>query len=106
MASRPLATDSMPLRKVQTIELQPLSQAEAAISIEHLLPGADPFIVAEIHRYAGGNPLFVEELCHAANANANNANGHRKPLENRLSGAAWLNALIESRFARLICPAV
>ena len=101
IASRPLAADSMALRKVQTIELQPLSQAEAAISIAHLLPGADPFIVAEIHRYAGGNPLFVEELCHAANANANNANGHRNPLENRLTGAAWLNALIESRFARL-----
>ena len=103
IASRPLATDSMPLRKVQTIELQPLSQAEAAISIAHLLPGADPFIVAEIHRYAGGNPLFIEELCHAANANANThtANGHRKPLEHRLTGAAWLNALIESRFARL-----
>ena len=101
MASRPLNGDSMPWRKVQTIELQPLSLAEAAISIAHLLPGADPFIVAEIHRYAGGNPLFVEELCHAANAEANGSNGHRKPLENRLSGAAWLNALIESRFARL-----
>jgi class 3 adenylate cyclase/tetratricopeptide (TPR) repeat protein len=101
MASRPMAADSMPLRKIQTIELQPLSQDEAATSIAHLLPGADPFIVAEIHGYAGGNPLFVEELCHAANANANATNGYRKPLENRLSGAAWLNALIESRFARL-----
>ena len=101
MASRPLAADSMPLRKVQTIELQPLSQEEAATSISHLLPGADPFIVAEIHGYAGGNPLFVEELCHAANANASATDGHRKPLENRLTGAAWLNALIESRFARL-----
>ena len=101
MASRPLSADSLPLRKVQTIELQPLSLAEATSGIAHLLPRADPFIVAEIHRYAGGNPLFVEELCHAANAEADATNGHRKPLENRLSGAAWLNALIESRFARL-----
>ena len=31
-----------------------------------LLPQADPFIAAEVQRHAGGNPLFIEELCHAA----------------------------------------
>ena len=30
------------------------------------LPGADPFVVAQICARAGGNPLFIEELCHSA----------------------------------------
>ena len=25
-----------------------------------------PFVAAEVQRHAGGNPLFLEELCHAA----------------------------------------
>ncbi|HEV8097388.1 MAG TPA: AAA family ATPase [Burkholderiales bacterium] len=81
---------------IPTIELTPLELQEAGRCVEHLLPGVDPFIVAEIHRYAGGNPLFIEELCHSAAADVD-----RRPLERRLAGAAWLNGLIESRVARL-----
>ena len=78
------------------IELQPMTVDEATRTIEFLLPETDPFLVAEIHRYAGGNPLFIEELCHAARA----AGGNR-PVDRRHTGTAWLNALIESRVARL-----
>ncbi|MBI3372628.1 MAG: AAA family ATPase [Betaproteobacteria bacterium] len=95
-ASRGMGSDVLTGEAVTTIELTPLGREEAAPSIEHLLPGVDPFIVGEIHRYAGGNPLFIEELCHSAAVG-----GDRRPLEDRLGGAAWLNALIESRVARL-----
>ena len=96
IVSRAVDGDSTATEPDTTIALGPLSLAEAARSIEHQLPGIDPFVVAEIHLYSGGNPLFIDELCHAAAENPD-----RRPLENRLTGAAWLNALIESRVARL-----
>ncbi len=96
MAMRSSGTDDIVARASTVIELQPLNLQETARTVEHLLPGADPFIISEIHRYAGGIPLFIEELCHSMAAG-----GGDRPLEQRLVGAAWLNALIESRVARL-----
>lgn len=87
--------EPLPVAAIETLELSPLALEEAAITMERLLPGADPFMVAEIHRYAGGNPLFIEELCHAATADG------RTQRPERRAGGAWLNALIESRVARL-----
>ncbi|MEK8029242.1 AAA family ATPase [Ideonella sp. DXS29W] len=78
------------------IELMPLDLAQAQQAMGHLLPGADPFLAGEIFRHAGGNPLFIEELCHHAGA----AQGRQVP-EQALGGAAWLSALIASRVARL-----
>lgn len=96
VARRGGAGDVLSAERIPSIELGPLGAEEAAGSIGHLLPGVDPLTAAEIHGYAGGNPLFIEELCHSAAADAD-----RRPLEKRLSGAAWLSALIESRAARL-----
>jgi class 3 adenylate cyclase/tetratricopeptide (TPR) repeat protein len=96
LALRSSAGDVLSAEPIPVIELAPLGPEESARSIEHLLPGVDPFIVGEIHRYAGGNPLFIEELCHAAATDVD-----RRPLEKRLGGAAWLTGLIESRVARL-----
>lgn len=81
------------------IELQPFSEQEAGEQVKHLLPAADPFMIAEITRYAGGIPLFIEELCHTVAA-------HGSPgLTNlRGSGRAWLNVLIASRVDRLPAP--
>lgn len=81
---------------VKTLAVEPLTLEAAERTIRALLPGADPFVVADIHHHAGGNPLFIEELCHAAASDA----GERAP-ERRPGSAAWLNALIESRVARL-----
>jgi class 3 adenylate cyclase len=84
------------LRDATIIELVPFGHDEAVETIGHLLPGTDPFLAAEIERYAGGNPLFIEELCHSA--------GHedlRRRLGRLLGTGAWLNVLIESRVARL-----
>jgi class 3 adenylate cyclase/tetratricopeptide (TPR) repeat protein len=76
------------------IELPPLSESEAACAVQLLLPQIDPFIASEVQRHAGGNPLFIEELCHAA-ADAGGS------LVEGQSSAAWLAALVESRVGRL-----
>jgi hypothetical protein len=72
------------------------SDAEADATIGGLLPGADPFVAAEVRRYAGGNPLFLEELCHFAASV-----GPHTGFEEVHGGSAWLETLIESRVARL-----
>jgi len=89
-------TESVLPGAVKTLGVEPLTLEAAERTIRALLPGADPFVVADIHHHAGGNPLFIEELCHAAASDA----GARAP-ERRPGSAAWLNALIESRVARL-----
>lgn len=79
-----------------TLQLEPLDANAAARVMEALLPGADPFVVADIHRYAGGTPLYIEELCHAARMSG--PAWHR---DLKLGSSAWLSVLIESRVGRL-----
>jgi class 3 adenylate cyclase len=76
------------------LELQPFSDDEASAAVTQLLPNTDPFVAAEIQRHAGGNALFIEELCHAFDILSDK--GLSQP-----AGSAWLGALIESRMARL-----
>ena len=78
------------------LELAPFSEDEAAQTIGRLLPRSDPIVVTRIQRYAGGNPLYIEELCHSA---AYDDAGHG--VTSTKSGSAWLDSLIESRVARL-----
>jgi class 3 adenylate cyclase len=78
----------------ELIELPPLTDGEAAHAVQQLLPQGDPFIAAEVQRHAGGNPLFIEELCHAA------AETGERLVEGQ-SSSAWLAALVESRVGRL-----
>lgn len=84
------------LHGVQVLDLVPFSPAETTHSVQHLLPQADPFIAAEICLYSGGNPLYVEELCHSAVHD-----GVEGWQARRLGGGNWLNVLVESRVARL-----
>ncbi|MCE4555500.1 ATP-binding protein [Roseateles cellulosilyticus] len=77
------------------IDLPPLAEREAAHAVQQLLPQGDPFVAAEVQRHAGGNPLFIEELCHAA---AETPDG----LVQGQSSSAWLAALVESRVGRLL----
>jgi tetratricopeptide (TPR) repeat protein len=96
VATRGVAPGDATMNEARIVELSPFSEQEAAQSISELLPKADPFVAAEINRYSGGNPLFIEELCHSA---------AHEDMDRRLvrlhGGAAWLNVLIESRVARL-----
>jgi class 3 adenylate cyclase/tetratricopeptide (TPR) repeat protein len=75
------------------IEVPPLAHEEAGIAIEGLLATSEPFLVGRIRDHAGGSPLFIEELCHAFGEDENaSTNGDR---------SAWLDMLIQARFARL-----
>lgn len=81
---------------VERLELQPLSDPEALETAHRLLPTANPFVLREICTYAGGSPLYIEELCHGA------AHGPASDLQGRFAGGAvWLHVLIEARVARL-----
>jgi class 3 adenylate cyclase/tetratricopeptide (TPR) repeat protein len=96
IASRGIAAGEAGITDAQVLELAPFNESEAAETVGALLPSRDPFVVAEIHRYSGGNPLFIEELCHsAAHETAERRFGRAH------GGAAWLNGLIESRVSRL-----
>ncbi|KQW46653.1 MULTISPECIES: AAA family ATPase [unclassified Roseateles] len=93
-ASHPAALPGANDGDADILELPPLTETEAARAVQQLLPQTDPFIASEVQRHAGGNPLFIEELCHAA---ADNGGG----LVEGQSSAAWLAALVESRVGRL-----
>jgi class 3 adenylate cyclase/tetratricopeptide (TPR) repeat protein len=96
LATRGFEAGDASMNDIHVIDLPPFSEREAAQSIGELLPRADPFVTAEISLYSGGNPLFIEELCHSA---------AHEDMDRRLvrlhGGAAWLNVLVESRVARL-----
>ncbi|MBO9512849.1 MAG: AAA family ATPase [Variovorax sp.] len=79
----------------ETLALAPLGDAEAAQAITARLPAVDPFVAAEIARRAGGNPLFIEELCHSM------ARGDSGPVGRPRGNAGWLSHLVESRVQRL-----
>ena len=96
LATRGFDNADAPASADRVLELAPLTEAEATTTITGLLPQADPFVVGEIHRYAGGNPLFLEELCHLAQHDETLRKVGRMP-----AGAAWMNPLVESRVERL-----
>jgi class 3 adenylate cyclase/tetratricopeptide (TPR) repeat protein len=75
------------------LELAPFTEGETEKAVTCLLGSRDPFTVANIRASSGGNPLFVEELCHSI------ASG--QPEEGPHGGSPWLDVLIGSRFSRL-----
>src|SRR5262249_6506406 len=90
VATREAAPGDVGMSDAQILNLLPFSVDEAERTIGHLLPGRDKFVVSEICGYAGGNPLFVEELCHSA------AHEHGNRSRRSHSGKAWLEKLIEA----------
>ena len=66
LASREPGAGLHTAEPVALIELPPLSADEAKAAITALLPTPDPFLAARIGEESGGNPLFLEELCHAS----------------------------------------
>jgi class 3 adenylate cyclase/tetratricopeptide (TPR) repeat protein len=82
----------------RVIELPPLSAPAARAAIADLLPGGEPFVVEDLVRWSGGNPLYIEELCHYV------ARHRRLPGMPSDSGPAWLESLTESRLNTLTPP--
>lgn len=95
-AARPGAPGDVGPGATESIALAPLAEHEALATVAELLPTADPFVAGQIVRQAGGNALFIEELCHFI-ANA----GPTAALQPPQGGPAWLESLIASRVARL-----
>lgn len=91
------------------IELSPLAEAEALRLARARLPTVDPFVLGEVCRHAGGNPLFLDELCHSVGRADRRDLVFSQPSEqtglpgvNRLPGSAgWLAHLVESRLRSL-----
>lgn len=93
----------------RTLALAPLADAAAEALASALLGVVDPFVLAQVCRHAGGNPLFLGELCHSvthallrdaslvqlSDASASAA-AHRLG-----SGAGFLAQLVESRLQAL-----
>lgn len=95
-ASRPAQPGEIDAAPAERIDVAPFSDAEARATVAALLPAADPFLTRHIVRQAGGNALFLEELCHFAAHDAGSA-----ALQPQQSGPAWLETLIAARVARL-----
>jgi class 3 adenylate cyclase/tetratricopeptide (TPR) repeat protein len=93
---RPAAPGHALPSEAALVQLDLFGDTEAARSIAALLPGVDPFVADAIRRYAGGNPLFIEELCHSAART-----GAQGGLAAMQAGSVWLETLIESRVSRL-----
>lgn len=94
--SRNFAPDDAGMVGTQVMELPPFAAAEATQAVTSLLHGNDPFLADQIRAQAGGNPLFIEELCHSVSNDAG-----KQSIALASKGPAWLNTLIESRLDRL-----
>jgi tetratricopeptide (TPR) repeat protein len=77
------------------LTLQPFSVAETQAAVRRWMPAADPFLARRIHEYAGGVPLFIEELCHSASDRLWESLDGRGPVQ------TWLTTLVASRLDRL-----
>lgn len=84
------------LRGADVVPLAPLDARETVETIQTLRPDADFLKIREIVDSSGGNPLFIEELCHVPPRDWALYAARRAS-----EGPAWLNTLIESRVARL-----
>lgn len=76
------------------IPLAPFTEAETAAKIAQHIGAPDPFLVRQISASSGGNPLFIEELCHSVR-------GGDLRLARPADGLGWLDVLIASRFGQL-----
>ncbi len=94
LASRPRDDGTDWISGAPHLVLDPFQGTETDLAVRRWLPQADPFVVARIHSYAGGVPLFIEELCHSVSA------GNPDSWEGR-GTQGWIGTLVASRLARL-----
>lgn len=66
LATRQFELDFAELKSAEIRRLGPLSPEETTQIIGTVAPFLDPFLAEGIQVHAGGNPLYTEELCHAA----------------------------------------
>jgi class 3 adenylate cyclase/tetratricopeptide (TPR) repeat protein len=95
LASRPRDDGAEWISGAPHLSLEPFQGTETDRAVRRWVPHADPFLVARIHNYAGGVPLFIEELCHSVAAG-----NPSYSLEGR-GTHGWVATLVASRLARL-----
>lgn len=78
------------------LSVLPFTAQESQAAVQRMLVHPDPFLVARIHAYAGGVPLFEEELCHSALTD-------RLPqgMDGRSAAHGWIATLVVMRLERL-----
>ena len=81
---------------VAQLTLDAFTPEETAQTVQGLLQRPDPFLVARIHDYAGGVPLFIEELCHSVSADQ-----VLRAIEGLGASKGWLATLVVARLERL-----
>jgi class 3 adenylate cyclase/tetratricopeptide (TPR) repeat protein len=99
ITSRPQEDGQLRFAGAEQIVIAPFAHAETLEAVQTLLPHADPFLAAQVHDYAGGVPLFIEELCHHASADS-----VWRALQGRDTADTWLGTLVASRLMRLPDP--
>jgi tetratricopeptide (TPR) repeat protein len=95
LASRPRDDGAEWISGAPHLVLEPFQGSETDLAVRRWVPQADPFLVARIHNYAGGVPLYIEELCHSVSAN-----NLSQALRDR-GTQGWVATLVASRLARL-----
>jgi class 3 adenylate cyclase/tetratricopeptide (TPR) repeat protein len=101
-AARPGFEGSNVIQDDHVSFLSPFTESETQSTVVRWLPGADPFIAAEIHQYAGGVPLLVEELCHAFKVQGTiGLLGALRVSGARVESSGWLSTVVASRLERL-----
>ena len=100
IASRPLDDGADWISGAPHLSLGPFRGVDTERVVRRWLPHADPFLVARIHDYAGGVPLFIEELCHQIAADGLAADGLAFGRRNQ-AAPNWVAALVTSRLERL-----
>ena len=81
------------------ISPQPLTREETNHIVQAIVPGTNPFVVDELHEYAGGVPLFVEEMCHMLRDRGEAGwqfLRHSAPRA-RSSSGAWMRSMMAAR---------
>lgn len=73
--------------------LESLSKSESMEAIKTLIQTPEPLLVEQIVANSGGNPLFIEELCHGL--------PHERPASPSSDHRSWLYSLVQARYARL-----
>lgn len=92
LTARPRPAGESAIGDLEVLALGPLSEGEVGEAAAGLLGSCDPFTLAGLCASSGGNPLFLEELCHSI------AGGDRG---GHLQGSPWLDLLVAARVDRL-----
>ena len=85
------------LQATRSIDLPPFDLSETTSLVQAIRPELDPLDASRIHQRAGGNPLFIEELCQLP------ARSLRQPMTSKPDGddIGWLSTLIGERLLTL-----